>query len=219
MNILKVIGFFSLAAGLIPSLAIAESHAYIGMMRSGNETHVFISQSVEGMYGRFRLTEDSTTEQGVAAALESGSYQYSEFWQGYNIRTAVGLELMKFIQFSIAHEGVTLRSRSSSFENLRGSSLNGEGKLVFQSPIGNLEAGAGIIGSRFDFQRKLEDASFYGSGLYYLLGWNYFLTYQVSVFGVAKVTTEHFERNSGSTSISGVDADMTSLGFGFDIWL
>ena len=201
---------------------LAQSHNYIGIMRSGADASVFVSQSVEGMYGRFSLHGDNVENNGadaVAGAIVSNSGASSAFWQGYNVRTALGIELLKFIQFSIAHSSVTVRSRSSGFENLRGSSLNGEVKLVFQSPIGNLESGAGAIGSRYDFQRKLEDASFYGSGLYYLLGWNYFISYQVSLFATAKISNEHLERNSGSSSIGTIDTNMNSLGLGFNIWL
>jgi hypothetical protein len=208
------------ALGFGSTSAFGQSHAYISMMRSGAGTHAFISQSLEGMYGRFRLADKADASgDKTAGTIKGAPTEKSEFWQGYNIRTTVGIELMKFIQFSVSHGSLSLRSRSSGFENLRGSQLNGESKLVFQSPIGNLEGGAGVIGGRYDFQRQLEDAAFYSSGMYYTLAWNYYISYQVSVFGNAKLSYEHMERNSGSTSVSSIDSATTALGLGFSIWL
>ena len=214
---LNIIRFTLIVMALSATQAFAYSHAYYMQNRSSIENHVFVSQSVEGMYGKFSLASPADNLSAINAGGETQSQQ--QFWQGYTIRTSVGIEVLKFIQFSLSHGFVTLRSKDHSFENLRGSQLAGEAKLIFSSPLGNLEAGGGVVGSRYDYQRKLEDASFYGSGLYYTLGWNYFMTSQVSVSGNAKITNEHLNRNGGSTSIDNMDTDLTSLGLGFTIWL
>ena len=208
ISLLSVIGYSAPAHG--------QSHEYIMMMRYAVQHHIFVSQSVEGSYGLFK--KSSSEPSSSTAAITSTSGERS-MWQGYDLRTAVGIELMKFLNFSLAHDSVNLRSKIDGQESMSGSKLSGEGKLEFVSPMGNLEFGGAITGSRYDYQKGLESGGYFGSGFYYLIGWNYFMTYNVSAFATAKINQEHMVPNGGSSSLSTMDSDLTSLGAGFSLWL
>lgn len=196
-----------MAAGLLLASgpALAESHSYINYMRSSSESKVFVQQSVDGEYGTYKL-------QGTGIDAD-------EFWKGYGIGTQFGIELMKFIQFTASHTFVTMRYKEDSLESLSGSRLNAGVRFSFLSPVGNLEAGGGAQGSRLDYQKQLENGSFYGSGIYYSLGVNYYLSSRISITAEGKMTQEHLDRSSGSSAVRSIDTKATAMGLGFRIWL
>ncbi len=197
-----------LAALFLEVPAFAASHAIINAQR-GTDRNVFVSQAVEGEYGLMTKVESGARADGSP----------SRIWKGYGFRNTLGLELMKFTQFSVSHSYVNLRSKANSLENLHGSRLMAEAKLSFSSPIGNMEGGGGFVGSRLDYTHKLDNADFIGSGYYYTLGWNYFFSQQVSFFGVGKMYRENLVRNSGSSDIENIKTKTSSLGVGFSLWL
>jgi len=201
---------------LVANTALGESHAFIQSMRSSSITHVLISQSIEGEFGKVDAAVDAMTNpDGTITPSETES----KYWQGYNSKTAIGLELMKFIQFKVAHTFVNLKQKNNSLENLRGSRLHGEFGLVFGSPLGNLEAGVGMLGAKLDYQRELESATFYGSGFGYYLGINYFISTKVSFFGQINVNEEHLVRNGGYSIVNAIDTSTSGAGLGFRIWM
>lgn len=210
-----VVALSAVVAMVWSAPAHGQSHEYIMMMRSSTQHHVFVSQSAEGTYGSFRK---SVGDPSNAALISSGNSGRS-VWQGYDLRTAVGLELMKFVNFSVAHNSVNMRSKDDAQESMNGSKLSGEAKLAFISPMGNLEFGGAVTGSRYDYQKQLDTGGYYGSGYYYLIGWNYYMTYNVSVFGTAKIVQEHLVPNGGAQNLSTMDTDMSALGGGFTLWL
>jgi len=163
-----------------------------------------VTQAIEAEFGKYRTL---------------GGEDESSFWKGYGIRTSAGLELMKFIQFSAGHTFVNMREKNDGLQSLRGSRLNGEAKLVFYSPVGNLEGGMGVLASRLDFQQGLEVGDYYGSGSYYSLGLNYFVTGNLSFFGGMKMIKENLVKNGGASKIENIKTDTTSLGTGFSLWL
>lgn len=201
-------------ASLWSNLGLAQGHSYVNYMRSSTTSHVFIQQSVEGEYGKVISNGTKTDEQGNSV----GTTQ-SQFWKGYGIGTAIGLEIMKFVQFTAGHTFTNTRFRDDALERLSGSRLHAGLRLSFLAPVGNLEAGAGLLGSRLDYQKQLENASFYGSGMYYSLGMNYYMNSQVSVYFEAKMNQEHLVRSSGSSSVGSMDSSTTLMGAGFRIWL
>lgn len=187
------------------STARAESHEYINYMRSSTESHFFVEQSLEGEYGKYKAN--------------SPGGMTDQFWKGYGIGTSIGIELMKFVQFTAGHTFINMRYKEDALESLSGSRLNAGLRLSFLSPIGNLEAGGGVLGGRYDYQKQLENASFYSSGMYYSLGVNYFLSSRVSIYAEGKMNREHMGRDGGSAVTTDMDSDATQMGAGFRIWL
>lgn len=201
-------------AGFWSQLSLAQGHSYINYMRSSTTSHVFVQQSVEGEYGKIVSTGTETDESGANVTSTS-----NQFWKGYGIGTSVGIELMKFIQFTAGHTFVNLRYRDDALERLSGSRLNAGIRLSFLAPVGNLEAGAGLLGSRLDYQKQLENASFYGSGYYTSLGLNYYMNSRVSLYFEAKMNQENLVRSSGSSVTTNMQSGTTLMGLGFRIWL
>ena len=197
---------------LSESSAYGFSHKYLNQTRSGTKTNVFVSQGVEGEYGKYTL---NSKDEAANGASRSGVQN----WQGYGLRTAVGVEVMKFIQFSANHTLSNMRTGGGAVQRLSGSKLGGEVRFVFESPLGNLEAGAGALGSRLDYQKAAEFASYYGSGTYYTMGVNYFMTPSVSVFGQAKMFQENLVRTSGPESLGDFRTNTTAVGAGFSLWI
>ncbi len=191
---------------LVSAPAFASSHSYINQMRSSVRTNVLVSQGVEGEFGAYKST-----------SLDD--YPASQNWRGYGFRSSVGLELMKFIQFSAGHTFSNMRNQNSALERLTGSKAFAETKLVFTAPVANLELGGGIIGARLDYQRAADIAEFYGSGVYYSLGMNYFMTPSVSVYGTAKINQENLLKSSGVAPVNNLKTNTTSLGLGFSLWI
>ncbi len=185
--------------------AHAYSHQYINMSRSSQGRYIFVTQSFEGEFGQYT----SKGERGTV----------SKTWQGYGIQNGVGMEIMKFVQFGVSHTQVNNRAKGDAGQRILGSRLAGDMKLVFSAPVGNLEAGFGMLASRLDYQSGLEQASLLGSGMYYSLGVNYFLSGNVSFFGQARQYAENLVYNSGSADISSIQTDSRSIGFGFSVWL
>lgn len=193
-----------------------ESHNLINTTRSSWNNHIFVSQAIEGEFGSMKEEGEAKPASGSTAASTGIS---EGKWQGYNTTTTLGLEVMKFIQFNVAHSNVNMRSSKSGLEHLTGSRFSGGARLVFLAPIANLEAGGGVIGTRYDYQKDLGTAGYYGSGYYYSLGLNYFISDRVSFFGQAKVISEHSVKSGGDAEASTLTANTTNMGIGFTLWL
>ena len=191
---------------LLSSTGFAQSHRYLNTMRSSTNSHIFVSQSVDGEFGEFMMEYGEGPKE-------------TQKWKGYGLGTNVGIELLKFVQFNLGHNFVNLQNTKGSLESLRGSRLNLGTRFVFLSPIGNLEFGGGLLGSRLDYQKQLEHGSYYGSGMYYTVGMNYFINSKVSFFGHANMNEEHMIQNNGSATIKAMDYETTLFGLGFRIWL
>lgn len=198
---------FALGAIVLGAASMAEAspHSYINEMRSGTVSHVYFQQSLEGEYGTYNV------ETPAGTAIQS--------WKGYGIGTSVGIELMEFVQFTAGHTFLNMKYKDDSLESLSGSRLNAGVRFGFLSPVGNLEIGSGLLGSRLDYRRRLDNATFYGSGLYHSLSMNYFLSSRLSVYGTAKLSSENLVKNNGSADVSSIKTNTTQMGLGFRIWI
>jgi hypothetical protein len=194
------------------------SHNYVNTTRSSFKTRIFVSQGVEGEYGDF-LADGKKAQDGGQLAQSTGGGGSRSKWQGYNFTSTIGIETMKFIQFHGSHSAVNMRSAKTSLEHIQGSRLSGGMRLVFLAPVANLEVGGGVIGTRYDYQKDLETSDFYGSGIYYSLGMNYFMTDQVSFFTTGKLISEHSVKGGGNADLETLTANTTNLGLGFSLWL
>lgn len=189
------------------------SHNYVNSYRSSSISHVFVSQSVEGEFGTYEFQNPDSTN------LTNSISTVNSKWRGYNITQTFGLEVMKFIQFNVAHSMMNMRANSSSLDRLGGSRFSAGARLVFLAPVANLEAGGGVIGTRYDYQHRLKTSDYYGSGIYYSLGFNYFLSERVSLFGQAKTIDEHSIRTGGDNETKTISSKTTNIGTGFTLWL
>jgi hypothetical protein len=217
VNLLLAVG---IATTLFAGAAMAQSpsHAYINQTRSSVNTNYFVSIGAEGEFGVFASKEKGVKDGKDKASKEAEKTTESK-WQGYGIRNEIGLEFLKFLQFNLGHTSLNLRSKDDSTENLSGSRFHGGAALAFYAPLGNLSFGGGFLGSRLDYRRQDNAASYYGSGLYYEVGYNYFLNYNVSFYLNARRNQENLVRNSGQELPSSIQTETTSAGMGFKIWL
>lgn len=200
--------------GPLTQVSLAQSgvsHNYVNTYRSGSISHFFVSQAIEGEYGDVEL---STSGTGLTAA---GSR--TEKWRGYNLTQTFGIELLKFVQLNVGHSMINMRSSGSALERLGGSRFSAGARFVFLAPVANLEAGGGVLGTRYDYQRDLTTSDFYGSGVYYSLGFNYFISDKVSVFGQVKSIDELSMRTNGDPNAKSIRSKTTNLGTGFSLWL
>ena len=205
----------TLVTATLANLAHAESHSYVNLMRSSTESHVFVQQSVDGEFGRYQAVLGASED----ATESRPSNVQRQLWKGYGIGTTVGIELIKFIQFTTGHSFINMRYKDDALESLIGSRVHAGMRAVFLSPVGNLEAGAGLQGERLDYQKQLDHASFVGNGVYYSLGINYFLSSRVSLYYEGKMTSDHLVRNGGSSVVEAIDTDTTVMGLGFRLWM
>lgn len=212
-----------LASGLcFPGTSLAQSasynHNYVNTMRSGAVSHFYVSQSLDGEYGKFSATSKPGSSADAMASV-GGIAPASDSWRGFGIGTAFGLEILKFVQFTGGHTFVSLRRNDDGLQTLSGSRLHAGAKFVFTAPLANLELGGGLLGSRMDLVQRLQRGDYYGSGMFYSLGMNYFLSSQVSIFGSVKTLQERLVQTGGDSTYDTIRNNSTTIGTGFSIWL
>ncbi len=190
------------------SVGLSQSHAMINDSRSSLSKNIFISQGIEGEYGRFTKV---ATEADVASSTQT--------WRGYGIRNGVGIELFKFTQFAMSHSLINLNARESSLENLTGSRFSASLRLAFSSPIGNIEFGSGLSASQLDYQNIDKKATFIGSGHFYSIGWNYFLSPSISIFAHGQHSNISLNQSNGNSGLTRMESARDGLGFGLKVWL
>lgn len=192
----------------ISGTAMAQSsHAMIDRSRSSFYKNIFLTTSVEGEYGKLSKTE------------KGSELLKNESWSGYGIRNGLGIEMMKFTQFSLSHTLLNFRSAKSSLENLTGSRIAGEFTLSFSAPITNIQFGIGFAASNLEHQSLAQRSSYAGTSHYYSVGFNQFLTPSISFQAIAK-------RLEGENRLSGGEATLTkfksatdNLSLGIAVWL
>ncbi|WP_141736015.1 hypothetical protein [Oligoflexus tunisiensis] len=199
--------FASLCLLLGAQTALAQSHALVDRNRSSERANVFIFQSIDGEYGRIQKSFKSQPE------------TVNQTWRGYGIRNGVGVELFKFTQFSLSHTLVNLRSRDSSLENMRGSRLSGEVTFAFSAPITNIQFGLGVIASQMDYQNYEKSGAYVGTGHYFNMGFNYFVSQMFSVQFLGKRSTTRHTASGGSLDLQEMHSNTDSLSFGLAIWI
>ena len=219
---LFVAAFAALASFLAFPTKAQAGNEYVNYMRSSTTTYIFVQEAVEGEYGRHVSSSatpapaagDTSTPSTPAASNSKG-----DWWQGVGFDTSIGLEVLKFFQLVAGHTFVNDRLSSDNGTTLTGSRLHAGGRLDFESPVCNLELGGGLLGSSMQYTAGADRGSFYGSGIYYSLGLNYFTSERVSFYYEAKFSNEHLVKSTGSTQVQSIDTSMTGMSLGFRLWL
>jgi len=188
---------------------LAQTHSWVDQSRSSLQKNVFVSQSVEGEYGRFeKHLTDASPENRIV----------NQTWRGHGIQNGLGLEVFKFAQISLSHTLLNLRSKESSLENINGSRLSTGVTFVFSAPIGNLEFGSGVNTALLNYHNLEKTSTFVGSGHHYSVGMNYFLSPSISAFSTARRSEAWYKNNGGHASVEKINSKYDSLGLGFRVW-
>lgn len=194
-------------------LAQGPTHAYLNTQRSSFNNHYFIGVGVEGEYG-------SANSIGENFAAATGVNSRNMTWKGQGVRNQIGVEYLKFVQFTLSHADVNLRNSSNGAETLSGSRFGLGTTLSFYAPLGNLRLGADATAANYDYRRDGTTSSYVGSGMSYRVGYNYFLTYNISFQANVEQLKEKIQRNGGSSeTASSIRKETTLVGMGFMVWL
>lgn len=204
-------------AATMTQTAKADSHEYIDSHYRGLR-NVYVVQGLEGQWGGYTSTMRSNAALG---AVDTGNEDTKsrDGWTGFGLKNEVGVEAFRFIRVGVGHTFVNMRNTKDSLQKLTGSRLSLEGKLVFDAPICNLELGLGAIGSKLDYQNKLETGEFLSTGVYTLYGINYFMTPSVSVYLNYKSLNETLRPQKGIETVERIEAETQIAAFGFSLWI
>lgn len=197
----KLIALLSLSF----SSSLLAQHALIDRMRPSSSS-LLVTQAIEGEYGSFAKVT------GGDQALQKNN------WRGYGVRSSVGLEVMKFTQFSLSHTMLSLRSNESNLENLRGSRIGAEVSFTFSAPLANIQFGLGATAAQVDYQKGEQNASLLGSGYYQSMGFNYFLNSNLSVLVLGKRLMSHYSSSSGP-ALDTLETTTDNVSLGFSLWM
>ena len=130
-----------------------------------------------GGYGQsYQFTTGAEAMQSTVTTADSAE---STSYRGLGLKTAMGVELMKFVRFDAYH---LYQDTSANLSNsLRGDELGGDIKLSFYGPVVNVTFGLGLFGSSLVNQTPQTSVRYYGQGYTGLLGLERFLSPMVSI--------------------------------------
>lgn len=199
--------FVALALLSVAADAQGQSHAMIDRNRSSWQNNFFLTQNIEGEYGRFTKSD---SEQSAPV---------KQSWHGYGVRNGMGIEVLKFVQFSLSHTMFSLRSKETTLENAQGSRLGAEVSLVFSAPLANIQFSGGLTAADLDYQSLDRSASYAGTGRYLGVGVNYFFNPRLSLQLSAKRADAEFKKNGGNLSVHSLKAKTEQFSLGLAVWL
>lgn len=207
-SIRSFLGVALVVAGVAVSEgAIAQglTHSYINTMRSSMVTHYYLDVNIDSEFGQ--LTREDDLSKSAAT-----------YWQGYGINNQLGVELGKFIQFYIGHVSLNLKEKAEAGARLIGSRFMAGARFVFYAPLGNLELGGGASSLQLDYISPKGNANFDGSGYFYELRYNYFLSPAVSFNVSARSLNEHLNHNGSNPAIKGFVSTTNVASLGWSLW-
>ncbi len=181
------------------------SHAYINTTRSGQISHYYLGVSIDTEFGNMKRNNEA--DEVVATN-----------WQGYGINNQLGVEMAKFIQFYVSHVSLNLRQKGEGDSRLVGSRFMGGARFVFYAPLGNLEIGGGATSLTLEYLSNKGNSEFYGSGYFYELRYNYFLSTAVSFTVTARSLSENLVNNGGNADIKNLRSSTNVASFGWSLW-
>jgi hypothetical protein len=108
---------------------------------------------------------------------------------------------------------------NNASENMRGFRLAPEFKAVFSSLAFNLEFGAGISVSKFDYQDCSRITAVQGYGTFFSTGLSYYFARHIAaILSMAKLT-ERFDKINGDTDITKINTSGYGVNLGLRISL
>jgi hypothetical protein len=150
---------------------------------------------------------------------ETGQAEYAtspnQKWIGGGLNTETGIEFGRFLQINIGHTMVNIQNLNDASRNLRGFRLTTGIKLIFSSPVVNMELGGGLLGSKYDYQNDANLASFIGYGNYATLGFNYFLSRNISMLTQFTKVNDSLKRETGCDDIHRLKFESSIFNWGF----
>ena len=193
---------FGFIVFLFATTILATPHS---MYFNGNSDRigVFFSESASLEYGNH--------------TLESSTKTITSKWYGTGINTEFGLELEKFIQFSLNHTFLNLQDANNAAKNMKGFRLAPELKAIFSSPAFNLEFGMGATASKFDYQECSALTNVQGYGSFFSIGATHYFARHVAAFLVARKILENFDKVNGDLDIKSLHTDGYASNLGIRI--
>jgi hypothetical protein len=209
MRVLRVIGFLVIGYVFLGvcynCIAKATPHSIYFNGQGNDRISVFVAESAVMEYVKHTLETPDTVK--------------TSNWFGAGVNTELGLEIEKFIQVSLNHTLFNTQNINNAAENMRGFRLAPEFKAIFSSLAFNLEFGAGISVSKFDYQDCSKITSVQGYGTFFSTGISYYFARHIAaVLSVAKVT-ERFDKINGDTEINKINTNGFGANLGIRIGL
>jgi hypothetical protein len=178
---------------------LAFDHQYIMTNRSSITNDVWFSESVGATTGK----------------ISSNVNPVSEVWRGYSLRSEIGMETMKFIQFSSGIE-ISKLTRQDYLDRIEAIKAYTEIKFVFSAPMLNVEVGGGIISGPTRYA-IINATDMNSTGHYYTMGINRYLSSNLSVFTRGNMEIMRMRRTGGDPNLRTVDGTLTTGSMGIQI--
>lgn len=177
----------------------AFDHQYIMTNRSSITNDVWFSEAIGATTGKIRsnLNPDSET------------------WRGFYLRSELGMETMKFVQFSSGIEIAKL-TRQDYLDRIESIRAYTEMKFVFSAPMLNIEVGGGIISGPTRYA-IINATDMNSAGHYYTMGINRYISSNFSVFTRGNVEIMRMRRTGGDPNLNSVDGVLNSGSMGIRI--
>lgn len=185
----------------------AQSHELINSTRSYS---LFVSSGIELSTGRHLTLLPGETTQDA---------KKGDKWQTSSMRSEAGIEIIKFIKFSASHVLERSKMQNDSLASSFGSKLILGSSASFSSPAGNLYGMVGAIMSTTDYSRLYENATYYGKGITYGFGIEYFIHPRVSIKSYVRTENEKRTKVRGNSDKENVNIKNDIFGLSSSIWL
>jgi hypothetical protein len=151
----------------------------------------------------------------ITGKVKSNINPEAETWRGYSLRSEIGMETMKFIQFSSGFE-LSRLNRQDYLDRIEAIKAYTEIKFVFSAPMLNVEVGGGVISGPTRYA-IINATDMNGSGHYYTMGINRYISSNFSVFTRGNMEIMRMRRTGGDPNLKAVDGILNSGSMGIRI--
>jgi hypothetical protein len=185
---------------LFSSVAWGFDHQYIMTNRSSITTDTWFSESIGSSVGK----------------ISSDVNQDPEVWRGFFLRSEIGMETMKFFQFSTGVE-ISRITRQDHLDRIEAIKTYSEAKMVFSAPMLNVEVGGGVVlgNARYAI---INATDMNVSGYYYTLGINRYITSNLSFFTRGNAEIVRMKRTGGDPNLKSAEGTINSGSMGIRIF-